>query len=413
MDMLIAPQNPAGSDSAKTVVALVEEGKRYTVAYGGGFEVQRLGGPTPSTVGGAFRASPRGILEISKNNLTGRADTLSLKLRASTIQGRALLSYTAPNTFGRPAFSTQLTALADKASDIQTFTATRYEGTLQLAQRVTPFTSMLYRYSVRKVIVDAKSLRISPDQIPLFSQPTQVSLFGGTWVRERRDNPADATRGDFNNVDFSFAGESIGSSASFVRFFAQNSTFHPLKRRYVLARSARFGLQTPVGGSLSSQIPLPERFFAGGGSSLRGFGLNQAGPRDPTTGFPVGGLALLIFNQELRFPMRLPFVGTRLGGTLFYDAGNVFANVRRITLRTTPVSPSDLNYFSHTVGFGFRYATPIGPVRVDLAYQLNAAQFCIPSPPLSPGPGASGCAAGGRLARLPRFQFFFNLGSTF
>ncbi len=412
----IAPQNPAGSDTAKTVAVLVEEAKRYTLGYGFGVEVQRLGG-AGDPVNGVLRASPRGLLEISKANLTGRADTLSFKVRASTFQGRALLSYVAPNTLGRPALSLQLTGFADKTRDILTFTSTRYEGTAQLAQRVSLVTSLLYRYSFRKVLVDAGSLRISADQVPLFSQPTRVSLFGATWFRERRDNPADATRGDFNNVDVSLAGKPIGSSASFLRVVVQNSTFHPFKRRFVFARSVRFGVQTPLGDTLPREIPLPERFFAGGGSSLRGFGLNQAGPRDSVTGFPVGGQAMLIFNQELRFPMRLPFVGSRLGGTLFYDAGNIFSRLGRVTLRAVPPSPADLNYFSHTVGFGIRYATPIGPVRIDLAYQLNAASFCAAGPTLPPGtpppPGPPGCAAGQTLARLPRFQFFFNFGSTF
>ncbi len=420
----IAPQNPSGTDPEKTMVVLVEEAKRYTIGYGFGIEVQRLGGAGTGPVGGTLRASPRGLFEITKNNFTGRADALSFKIRASTLQGRGLLSYTAPNYFGHPNFSLQLTALADKTRDVLTFTSTRYEASSQLAQQVSLLDrkrkgeeTLLYRYSFRRVLVDASSLHIAPEQIPLLSQPTRVSLFGVTWFRERRDNPADATRGDFNNLDVSLAGKPIGSSASFVRLFFQNSTFHPLQRRYVFARSVRFGAQTPIGNTLSSEIPLPERFFAGGGNSLRGFGLNQAGPRDPKTGFPVGGQAMLIFNQEFRFPMRLPFVGTRLGGAIFYDAGNIFANVRSITLRTTPPAPifsagqpgvcqlncsNELNYFSHTIGFGLRYATPIGPVRVDLGYQLNSVLFLVPD-------GTGGL----RTSRLPRFQFFFNLGSIF
>jgi outer membrane protein assembly factor BamA len=207
------------------------------------------------------------------------------------------------------------------------------------------------------------------------------------------------------------AGRPIGSSANFARFYVQDSTYHLLSRRFTLARSTRFGIEQPFGASTTS-IPLPERFFAGGGLSLRGFGLNQAGPRDLGTGFPVGGLAMLIFNQELRFPMRLPFVGNRVGGAIFYDAGNVFQNVHRITFRTSPPSTGDLSYFSHTIGLGFRYATPIGPVRVDLAYQLNAPrfQFCAAG-----GTPSSLCPTGQGIttARLPRFQIFFNLGSIF
>jgi len=399
----IAPQNPTGNDPGKTVVVLVEEAKRYTVGYGFGFEVQRLGGAT-DPVGGEFTASPRGIFEITKNNFTGRADALSFKVRASTLQGRALLSYTEPNVFSHPAFSLQLTGFADKTRDVLTFTSRRYEGSLQLAQRVSLVTSLLYRYSFRRVTVSA--LKISPGQIPLTSQPTLVSGFGASWVRDRRDNPADPTRGQFTNVDVSIAGKPIGSSASFVRVFVQNSRYQPIQRRFVFAHSMRLGIQEPIGNSLSTDIPLPERFFAGGGNSLRGFALNQAGPRDPQTGFPVGGQAMLIFNQELRFPMRLPFVGRRLGGALFYDAGNVFSRLGHVTLRASPSAISqasgDLDYFSHTIGFGFRYLTPIGAVRVDLGYQLNPAQFSFVN--------SSGVL---QTSRLPRFQFFFNLGSIF
>src|SRR6202007_3046046 len=102
----IEPQNLAGSDPDTATAVLVEEAKRYTVAYGGGFEVQRLASTTNPT-GGEVRAAPRGILELTKNNLTGRADSLSLKLRGSTIEDRALLGYSIPNTFGNSHYSTQ------------------------------------------------------------------------------------------------------------------------------------------------------------------------------------------------------------------------------------------------------------------------------------------------------------------
>lgn len=128
---------------------------------------------------------------------------------------------------------------------------------------------------------------------------------------------------------------------------------------------------------------------------------------------------MLVFNQELRFPMHFPWVGNHLGGALFYDAGNVFSDIHHVSLRYTPLSPPsgcqpgttitntlsecpNLNYFSHTVGFGFRYATPIGPVRLDFAYQLNPAQFAS----LTTTNTIS-------TSRLPHFQFFFNIGSIF
>jgi outer membrane protein insertion porin family len=171
---------------------------------------------------------------------------------------------------------------------------------------------------------------------------------------------------------------------------------------------------------------LPERLFAGGGTSLRGFALNQAGPRD-SSGFPLGGQALLTFNQELRFPMRLPFIGTALGGALFYDGGNVYSRLAHVTFRTSSPNPifdpanptvckynctNELNYFSHTVGLGLRYSTPVGPIRIDFGFPINRPRFVAPICP-SGSPSCLSGQNGFESTRLPGFQVFFNLGSTF
>jgi outer membrane protein assembly factor BamA len=431
-------QNANGSDPNKDVVVLVEEAKRYTISYGGGFEVQRLASTTDPT-GGEVEASPRGIFEISKANVTGRADSLSLKLRGSTIQGRALLAYSAPEALAYNNLSFQATAYVEKTQDINTFTQTRYEGNLQITDTLSPRSSILFRYAFRKVTLS--NLNIPSEEVPLWNQPTLVSEFSATWFRDTRNNPADATKGSFNTADFSVAGTAIGSSASFIRVFMQNSTYRPITRNWSFARSIRIGILQPYASTVSltfpaqtttpppQVIPLPERLFGGGGTSLRGFALNQAGPRDSLTGFPVGGQAMFIMNQELRFPMKLPIVGTSLGGAFFYDGGNVYSKIERITFRWSPPDPvfkpaypdqppgrfnpttcvynctNELNYFSNTAGFGLRYATPIGPIRVDLGYQLNRAEFVIPCKSEVPL-----CQQG---TRLPRLQIFFNLGSSF
>ncbi len=433
----VEPQNPNGTDPDKNIVVLVEEAKRYTMTYGGGFEVQRLGSTTNPTAG-QIQAAPRGIFEITKNNFTGRADSLSFKVRGSTIEDRALLAYSLPNAFNNPHYGFEAVAYTEKTQDINTFTATRYEGTVQLAYRPTRLTSLLYRYSFRKVLVSNLNSHIAPEEIPLFEQPDLVSQFGITWVRDSRDNPAEATKGTFNSVELSDADTYIGSSASFLRFYFQNSTYHPIKPGFSFARSVRFGVLAPYRETVSLTfpapttpplpvvIPLPERFFAGGGTSLRGFGLNQAGPRDSVTGFPVGGQAELIFNQEIRFPMRLPFVGTSLGGAIFYDAGNVYTRLDQISFRLTLPKPTllpqppntqnpvctipsqctnSLNYFSNTVGLGLRYATPVGPIRVDLGYLINRPEIVVPC--------QTGSTACFKLTRLPAFQIFFNFGSSF
>jgi outer membrane protein insertion porin family len=446
----IQPQNPNGTDPNKNVVVLVEEAKRYTLGYGGGFEVQRLAS-TSNPAASQIQAAVRGILEVSKLNLTGRGDSLSFKLRGSTIEDRALLGYSDPNALGNPHLTLQASAYTEKTQDINTFTEERYEGSLQLNETLRQHTSLLYHYAFRKVLVTNINSTLSPAEIPLFNAPTLVSQLGATWVRDARDNPADPNRGNFNSFDFSVADTGIGSSASFWRAYFQNSTYHPIGGKFSFARGTRIGILEPYRDTVSltfsapapgactatvpttkltpSLIPLPERFFSGGGTSLRGFALNQAGPRDPCTGFPVGGQALIIMNQEFRFPMRLPYLGTSLGGALFYDGGNVYSRPGRIALRWSPPQPifnpanpklcefnctNELNYFAHTVGMGFRYATPVGPIRIDLGYQLNRPQFVAPLCPT--GVAASNCLQGQfgfQATRLPGFQVFFNLGSTF
>jgi outer membrane protein insertion porin family len=404
----IAPQNPNGTDPEKVMVVDAEEGKRYTFTYGGGFEVQRLAGGSTNPSGTTIGASPRGIVELSRSNMFGRAETLSFKVRASTLQYRAVVSYTADNFLSQRKLSLQLTGFADKTQDVNTFTSVRYEFAVQLAQTPSKSTSLLYRYFFRRV--DASNLNIAPEEIPLLSQPTLVSGFAVTYARDRRDNPADAKHGSFNTIDASIALKSLGSAASFFRGSMQNSTYTSFGRAFVFARSVRFGVEQTLPGTLEVDVPLPERFFAGGGTSLRGFSLNQAGPRDMTTGFPIGGLALLAFNQEIRFPMKLPFIGNRLGGTLFYDAGNVYTDVSHISFAwKPPANDNNLPYFSHTIGFGVRYPTPVGPVRVDFGYQLNPPNYIgqVSQPVMGqPPPGT-------RIFALPHFQFFFNIGPVF
>jgi outer membrane protein insertion porin family len=417
----VEPQNPSGTYPDKNVVVDVEEAKRYTVSYGFGFEAQRLASSTnPNQTN--INASPLGIFEVSKINVGGRAHTASLKLRGSTLEYQGLVSYDAPNFLTYPWLNLVITGFADKASYVNTFTAIRYEGSVQLGQNISPSTSLVSRYFYRHVTATNLNGKVSVQEVPLFSQPTKVSGFEETWVRDRRNNAAEATSGSFNTADISVALRALGSTATFLRFSVQNSTYTPFRHSaLVFARSTTFGIEDAFNGSHEDDIPLPERFFAGGGTSLRGFSLNQAGPRDPTTGFPIGGTAMIVFNQELRFPLHAPFVGSHLGGAVFYDAGNVFSDISHVSLRYTPLplpagcQPGttivktlsqcpNLNYFSHTVGFGLRYATPIGPVRVDFGYQLNPPSF-LSMPDTTTKQIVT--------SQLPHFQFFFTIGSIF
>jgi outer membrane protein assembly factor BamA len=172
----------------------------------------------------------------------------------------------------------------------------------------------------------------------------------------------------------------------------------------VLARSTYFGDIARFGGE--PDIPLAERFFSGGSTTDRGFPDNQAGPRDPETGFPLGGTALLMNTIELRFPL----IGDNLGGVLFHDMGNVYSDLSGLSLRYHQNSLQDFNYAVQTLGFGVRYHTPIGPLSLDLAFSPNSPRFF----------GYQGTydqllfGTGQQVQqRIDRFQFHFSLGQAF
>ena len=95
----------------------------------------------------------------------------------------------------------------------------------------------------------------------------------------------------------------------------------------MLARKTRYGQERAFGTPSEELIPLPERLYAGGATSLRGFSINAAGPRDPETGYPIGGAGALVNSTELRLPPpTLPWLGNAVSFVLFHDMGNVFAN---------------------------------------------------------------------------------------
>jgi outer membrane protein assembly factor BamA len=287
---------------------------------------------------------------------------------------------------------------------------------VQLSERLSKSITLLYRYTYRHVVVDESTLKISPYLIPLFSQPDRVGEVSWSMIQDRRDDPIDTHKGIYNTLDISAAPRALGSEITFGRFLGRNSTYHPIGKKLVLARSTSFGIVHPLHNVTdpNTAIPLPEHFFSGGASSERGFPELQAGPRDTATGFPLGGTALLMNQTELRFPL----LGDDIGGVLFHDMGNVYSSPSSISFRTDQHGLGDFDYMNHAVGFGIRYRTPIGPVRMDFAYSINPPRFYgfkgSFSDLLSAGPMPCMSQPYNCVAQsISHFQFFFSIGQTF
>ncbi len=413
----VAVQNPGGNEDSRNVLYQLDEARRYSVNGGLGAEIARIGGGTSfnAPAGGAGFA-PRVLLGVSRLNFLGLGHTISLQSRASNIQQRVLLSYFAPQFQSSENLNLTIIGLFDSSRDVRTFAARRFESSIQLGQRLSRAKSMQYRYAFRRVSVDENSLNINPQLIPLFSQPVRTSIFSTTFIQDRRDDPLDARRGIYNTLDFGFSSRSFGSSASFLRLVARNASYHRVNSYLTFARSFNFGVIQRVGGG--GAVPLPERFFSGGSFSHRGFPNNQAGPRDDVTGFPLGGNALLMNSLELRFPL----IGDNLGGVLFHDAGNVYSSFKAISFGYKQnQNPRDFDYMAHAIGLGFRYKTPIGPLRVDFGFSPNAARFngfagtrdqlLLCAGPSTVDPTRPTCTSVPQ--RINPFQFHFSLGQAF
>lgn len=433
-----ATQNPDGKEESKRVLFYMDEARKYSLNLGVGAEMGYLGRASTTTAlaSGPQGFTPRVSIGLSRINFLGLGHTVGLQTLVSTQQQRALLNYLAPQFQGNPTLSLTVSALFNNSLDIRTFGSRRWEGSIQLAKRLSKSNTLQVRYTLRHVSVN--SLNVAPELIPLLSQPVRVQLIGGTFLRDRRDDPVDSHRGSYNSLDLAIARSVFASPTEvcppnqpdclrpaptyFVRMLFRNSTYHPIKRDLVLARSLQLGYIGRISGF--PDVPIAERFFSGGASSHRGFPQNQAGPRDPLTGFPIGGLALFFHSTEFRFPL----IGDNLGAVLFHDMGNVFRNFDNLSFRVQqPTLPSgrkdltNLDYMVHAVGGGIRYRTPVGPLRIDLAYAPNPPEFfgfkgsledidkLKPGEPLCPNPNPALCG----VQHTSRFQFHFSLGQTF
>lgn len=350
----VVPVNVNQSDNYRPVIIRVEDGSPIILGYGGGYQ---------------DREGPRGTIEISHNNLFGLARSISFRTRASFREQRGQVTYKEPRLFNRE-LDSFLTLFAERTRRVS-FNTTRTNAALQVLKRFGQVDNYFVRYNFETV--DLSDIRINPQATGQTNLGTlKLSTFSTAWLRDTRDDPIEPSRGFFNSANFSVSSRAYGSQANLVSFFGQVQSHRRVLENAVLATSFRLGLIGPYGST--PEVPISERFFAGGSTTLRGFGLDLAGPLDLDSNKPLGGNALILANAELRVPVTGNFAVAP-----FYDTGNVFARIRDIRVSS----------FSNTLGFGLRYKTPFGPLRVDFGFNL--------SPP----------------AGLPTRQIFFTIGNPF
>jgi outer membrane protein assembly factor BamA len=382
----VKPLRPVVDQTQEEVLVKIHESPLNSMDIGGGLEIiPRSGnipvnsvavpGIPPVSLGNKFTVSqksyvgPRFSFDFARHNLRGRAETATIGTVLSRLDQRGFFNYADPHLRGS-SWSSLFSVSGERSTQNPIYTAELGQASFQVERALDKkrTKNAILRYSFQRTnLYDI----LIPGLVLPQDRHVRLSTFDGEYIRDTRDKPLDAHHGVYQTFDFGVTSKALGASADFVRFLGQSAFYVPVKPWLVWASNIRLGLATPFPGS---DVPLSERFFTGGADSLRGFPVNGAGPQRPVPvcsnpsnpatctliSVPVGGNMLFIVNSEARFPLPIKH---GVGGVFFYDGGNVYS---KISLRQF------VNDFTHSVGVGLRYQTPVGPVRFDVGYRVTS-----------------------------------------
>jgi len=344
VESLAAPSSadaPGEQPVAATIT--VEQRPRYRLRYGLAVTNEEVG-PDQRNQQLGFAA------DVENRNVFGRGATAGASVRLRQDQQVGRVSLGAKRLFALPIRSTIFVERSREqqnpdgalpiTSDISSVTA-------EQAYRISPTIDLRYGYGFEK-----NHTFIRSDQSDPFDLTVNIARFTTSGVADRRDDAFNPSRGWFTASTLELSTPGIGSDLKFLKDFAQYSQFFPVRRGLVVAAAARLGLARTFDG----EVLIPsERFYAGGGNTVRGYREDTLGAQSALGG-PEGGSALLVLNGEVRFP-----VYRWLKGVGFVDAGNVYPGVRDISLTALQVG----------IGAGARLDTPFGLIRFDLGVPAN------------------------------------------
>ena len=317
----------AEAPGRRTLVIRVDEAPRTSVSYGIGYGERDL---------------VRGSVEVTRRNLFGMDRRLSAFVRTSFRGSRFLASFREPYLRGRRQ-ELFVTAFRDE-EDRDAFDYARYGISVQTALALARRWNLVLRQTYQEI----RTYNVVEDCLALDRQFCPATLSGpsASLVGDTRDDPLDPRRGYFLLTDAQLSHRVLGGD-TLLKAFVQASGYRLLAPRVVLALSGRMGVGRTFGEE-PLLLPIPERFFAGGDYSLRGFGVDDVREE--------GGNGVLLGTAELRVD-----TGGGVSAAVFTDVGNVYRLASEMTL-------SDLRY---TAGLGLRYKSALGPLRLDWGYKLD------------------------------------------
>ena len=334
-------ESAAAPGDRRDVLIKVTEGDAGTVEFGLGYaEYEKF----------------RGYLEVGYKNLWGMDRQVLLRTELSSLEKRFILQYSEPWFWDRPlplrAFFLYENKREFNLDNKETlYKLRRYSLTAGVEKKLDEHIkgNLYYEFSI------VRTSDVKPDVV-LTKEDTGTLAIGSVkpaLIYDTRDNPFNPRKGVLAGISIKTASILFFSETNFTKIEMSGSNYQKLGSRVTLALALRGGVAYTYGNT--TQLPLVERFFLGGGSTVRGYAQDTLGPKG-ADGNPTGGKAFLVGNIEFRTD-----IGRNIGLVPFLDMGNVW-------VRTNEFDPTDLKY---TAGLGLRYATPVGPVRIDYGFKLN------------------------------------------
>jgi outer membrane protein insertion porin family len=338
------PVSPNAKEYIKDMLFTVEERPAGAVEFGVGYgDLDQL----------------RGFAEVSHRNLWGAAHYASLRLEGSDILYRTAFTYQQPWFLGvRNLDSKLLLAWSDSKRINQDTREIYYQTEKTTASYGAERTWNGFKASLTYQFENVKNYNVQPaaELSPEDSGRVLISSLNPAIVYDLRDDPFNPRRGSVHGANVKEALSSLGSEAGFTKATLQTTWFIPATGVSVLALSGRAGMAWPHRNTL--EVPIHERFYLGGSTTVRGYTQDSIGPgRLDASGdvIPTGGSSMVQLNAEVRL-----MAGGGSGFVLFTDAGNVWVDqhIRLDDLRAS-------------FGAGFRYHTPVGPLRIDYGQKIN------------------------------------------
>lgn len=295
--------------------------------------------------GGDFVANA----QISHNNLFGRGHNVSLNAQIAGESNRFSASFTEPYTFDS-LWSSGFDAFKNETRT-RDFVELKTGGDIRAGRPIGDYLSSFLTYKLE----DIRLKEVAAEDLIKASGITSSIL--GTMIYDRRNNRFDPTKGLYDHLSTEYAG--LGGDNDFFKSIFTSRFYFPVSfLKGVFRINAQAGFITRT---TSTALPTTERFILGGVNSLRGFEAFTIGPKEISKEGKevlVGGDREFFGNLEYEIPL-VKEMGVK--GVLFYDVGSAFDGSRIDDVR-------------HDVGFGFRWFSPFGPIRVEIGFPINAKE---------------------------------------